>query len=101
MGVPRSEVVKLLIPAFLPFNLIKSSLNAAITFCLYKPVVTALRKAGLVRPLSVSASVSGDGASSAGSSAPAKRQNAFWFYIIAALVVITCVLLILSYNKVI
>ncbi|HPZ22469.1 MAG TPA: ECF transporter S component, partial [Bacillota bacterium] len=33
---------------FLPFNLIKSGLNAALTMLLYKPVVTALRKRNLV-----------------------------------------------------
>lgn len=42
MGIPREEVVKLLLPAFLPFNLIKGGLNAAITMLLYKPVVSVL-----------------------------------------------------------
>ena len=42
MGVPREEVIKLLLPAFLPFNLIKGGLNAAITMLLYKPVVSVL-----------------------------------------------------------
>jgi len=36
MGVPREEVVALLIPAFLPFNLIQYGLNAALTMLLYK-----------------------------------------------------------------
>ena len=43
MGYPREAIVKLLLPAFLPFNLIKGGLNAAIAMLLYKPVVTALR----------------------------------------------------------
>ncbi len=43
MGLPREAVAELLIPAFLPFNLIKGGLNAAITLILYKPVLTALR----------------------------------------------------------
>ena len=47
MGVEREVVVGLLIPAFLPFNLIKAGLNAAITMLLYKPVVKGLRKAHL------------------------------------------------------
>lgn len=42
MGCPREAVAELLIPAFLPFNLIKGGLNAAIAMLLYKPVVTAL-----------------------------------------------------------
>ena len=34
MGFPREAVADLLIPAFLPFNLIKGGLNAAFTFML-------------------------------------------------------------------
>ena len=45
MGVPREEVVKLLLPAFLPFNFIKGGLNAAITILLYKPALSALGRA--------------------------------------------------------
>ena len=48
MGVPRSEVVKLLIPAILPFNLLKTGLNAAFTMLLYKPIINALKKANLI-----------------------------------------------------
>lgn len=43
MGIPREEVAKLLLPVFLPFNLIKGGLNAAITMLLYRPVLSALR----------------------------------------------------------
>ncbi|MBR4692106.1 MAG: ECF transporter S component [Oscillospiraceae bacterium] len=52
MKMPRAAVAGLLIPTFLPFNLIKGGINATLTFLLYKPVVTALRKAGLVPPSS-------------------------------------------------
>lgn len=48
MGYPREAVANLLLPAFLPFNLLKGGLNAAIAMLLYKPVVTGLRKAGLL-----------------------------------------------------
>ena len=48
MGIPRSEVVKLLIPAILPFNLLKTGLNAAFTMLLYKPIINALKKANLI-----------------------------------------------------
>ncbi len=50
MGVPRETVVAMLLPVFLPFNLIKGAMNAAATVLLYKPVVTALRKARLLSP---------------------------------------------------
>ena len=48
MGYPREAVAALMLPAFLPFNLIKGGLNAAITMLLYKPVVTVLRRAALI-----------------------------------------------------
>ena len=48
MGYPREAVVKLLLPAFLPFNLIKGGLNAALSMLLYKPVVTVLRRSHLL-----------------------------------------------------
>lgn len=48
MGIPRTAVVELLLPAFLPFNLFKTVLNAVLTVLLYKYVVSALRAARLV-----------------------------------------------------
>ncbi len=50
MEIPREEVKALLLPAFLPFNLIKGGLNTAFTLLLYKPIVSALRKAKLIEP---------------------------------------------------
>ncbi len=48
MGVDRSAVVAMLPTVFLPFNLIKSGINTGLTMVLYKPLVTALRRANLV-----------------------------------------------------
>lgn len=48
MGLPREAVAELLIPAFLPFNLLKGGLNAAITMLLYKPIKKALNKSHLM-----------------------------------------------------
>ena len=47
-GVPREVVAAMLPTLFLPFNLVKGAINAGLTLLLYKPVVTALRKANLV-----------------------------------------------------
>ena len=51
-GTSRSDIAGMLMPVFLPFNLLKAGLNSAFILLLYKPVVTALRKAGLVAPSS-------------------------------------------------
>ena len=48
MHMDRSVVAAMLPTVFLPFNLAKGGLNMALTLILYKPVVTALRKARLV-----------------------------------------------------
>lgn len=48
MGVEREAVVGMLVPVFLPFNALKALLNSALVLCLYKPLITALRKARLV-----------------------------------------------------
>ena len=88
MGVPRDQVAGLLIPAFLPFNLIKAGLNSSITLLLYKPLVTGLRKAGLVTP------------SPAASAAPAGVKRPF-VLIFAALLLVTCVLLVLVMRGII
>ena len=44
----RAVVAAMLPTVFLPFNVFKGGLNMALTLLLYKPVVTALRKARLV-----------------------------------------------------
>lgn len=49
-GTPRQVIAGMLLPVFFPFNLVKGGLNMAATLLLYKPVVTALRRAGLVPP---------------------------------------------------
>ena len=51
-GVTRADIVPMLPTIFLPFNLAKGGMNMAATLLLYKPVVTALRRAGLVPPSS-------------------------------------------------
>ena len=49
MGVDRQTVEGMLLPVFLPFNVLKAALNTAITLLIYKPLVTGLRSAGLLK----------------------------------------------------
>jgi len=46
-GIEREVIAEMLLPVFMPFNLVKAAMNASLTMVLYKPVVTALRKGGL------------------------------------------------------
>jgi len=47
-GEIRPGVVDMLIPVFLPFNLLKGGLNAAITMLVYKPIRAGLSKSRLL-----------------------------------------------------
>ena len=78
MKVPREVVVSMLIPTFLPFNLVKGGINATLAMLLYKPVVTALRRAHLVE---------------AGSGA--KRSTKWGVVAVSAVLLVTFVLLAL------
>ena len=50
-GWPREQVVPMLLPVFAPFNLIKGTLNAALTLVLYQPITNALRRSHLLPAL--------------------------------------------------
>lgn len=80
MGVERSAVEALLLPVFLPFNLLKAGLNSGLTLFLYKPVVTALRKTKLVET---------------GNSTGTSKVG---IYLFAAGLLITCILLLLVFQ---
>jgi len=79
----REMVAKILLPSILPFNLIKSGLNAAIAMLIYKPLKTALFKASLL-------SVSDTGIQ--------KGRFNIGALICTLFVIVTCVLLILAYR---
>lgn len=85
MGIPRESVAELLIPAFLPFNLIKGGLNVAFTLLLYKPIVSALRHSNII-PRS-----NGDITS----------KNSIGVWGLAFLILATCIFLILSLNGIV
>ena len=84
MGYPRETVAKLLVPAFLPFNLLKAGLNAGFTFLLYKPITTALREAGYI---------------SDSQNMQSRKPIGLWLF--SGVIIITCILLILLFNGII
>ena len=86
MGMPREAVAAMLVPVFLPFNLIKSALNAAIAMLIYKPISRALRQIGLVEP--------------AGGQAPEKK-SVLGAMLVAALVLVSCIFIVLIMRGII
>lgn len=87
MGVPRETVAAMLLPVFLPFNLGKYILNAAITMLIYKPIVTALRKANLLAPSSSDAT-------------PAQKKQHLGTILVSLVILITCILGFLAWQGV-
>ena len=83
-GTSRSDIAGMLVPVFLPFNLLKAGLNSSFILLLYKPLVVSLRKAGLLP-------ATGSGAKSA-------KSGVMLF---AALLLITCVLFVLVLRGII
>lgn len=53
MGVPRAAVIEMIPTVLFPFNLAKAFMNSAIAMLLYKPVITALRRAKLIKTAQV------------------------------------------------
>jgi Predicted membrane protein len=44
MNVPRKVVIDMLVPAIIPFNLIKAGINSVIAFVLYETVIRVIKK---------------------------------------------------------
>lgn len=85
--ISREAVLGMLAPIFLPFNLLKGGLNAAITMLLYKPVRLALDKSHLL-PLPAVSGVK-------------TAKLSIGAILVSAFVIATCVLLILSLQGII
>ncbi|MCL2664757.1 MAG: ECF transporter S component [Defluviitaleaceae bacterium] len=82
VNVPREVVAGMLIPYFLPFNMIKSGLNAGIAMLLYKPVSVTLRKMTVIEK----------------DQTGGKTIFNIGGIIISVFVIVTCVLFILAYQ---
>lgn len=81
MNLPREQVVGMLMPVFLPFNLIKGILNASMTFLLYKPVIGTLRKTRMIEAEAVGS-----------------KKTYIPLVIAACFILLTCALIILALN---
>ena len=86
MGYPREAVAAMLVPVFLPFNLVKGAINAAVTMLVYKPVSRALKRAGLVE---FHAGVK------------PQKKSAVGAALIAALVLVSCIFAVLIMRGII
>ncbi len=76
-GTSREDIAAMLMPVFLPFNLLKVGFNSALTLALYKPLVGALRKTGLIPQKEH------------------KGSSKIGIYVIAGVLLVTCILFLL------
>ena len=84
MGYDRAMVAEMLVPYFLPYNLLKGGINASITILVYKPIVMGLRKARLIPNSKVE-----------------KNKSNIGIMLVAAAVLATCIVVILAMNGII
>jgi len=88
LGVPRQVVAGMLLPVFLPFNLIKGGLNATLALLLYKPLIRALRASNMLPAREQPAAQT------------AKKIN-IGVMLVTGLVLVSCILMILVLQGVI
>lgn len=84
MGGTREAVAAMLLPVFLPFNALKAGFNSALVLALYKPLTGALRKARLLPQRS-----------------SRKTDPKPGIYILAAALLVTCILCLLVMQGII
>lgn len=87
-GIPREVIVPMLPTIFLPFNAIKGGINMGVTLMLYKPVITILRKTGLVETVKT---VEGE----------TKKKFSAGPILLGAFILVTCVIIVLAVNGII
>jgi len=80
-GWPRDMVAEMLLPIFMPFNLLKGFINASLTMLLYKPIVTALRKSHLLE---------------SGTDHTRVKRRSVGMLLVGGVILVTCVLVILA-----
>jgi len=99
-AVSRDAVLKLLVPVFLPFNLIKGVLNSALTLLLYKPLMRVLRLSRLLPESRGGGGSAAAPASSAGEKGGAPDKSvARAVFVLAALLVVTCAIVMFVMLK--
>jgi riboflavin transporter FmnP len=86
-GIAREQVLSMLVPIFLPFNLLKGAINSALTMLLYKPIRLALDKSRLMPLLN--------------NPEKKKTKATVGVIIVSAFVLITCILVVLSWRGII
>ena len=89
MSTPREVIAKMLIPVFLPFNLLKGTLNIGIVLAVYKPLSKILRKLNMMPQPNFDKTSALSGSS---------KIN-IGILLLSCFIIIACVLIILLMNN--
>lgn len=84
MGIPREAITSMLLPVYVPFNLLKSGLNGGIALFIFKFANQALQKTHLITTRDDNISEN--------------KNSVVGAVIVSCLIIITCVLVIFAYN---
>lgn len=84
MGIPREAVTSMLLPVYVPFNLLKSGLNGGIALFIFKFANQALQKTHLIPTVD--------------EDTIDKKKSIASAVIVSCITITTCVLIILAYN---
>lgn len=84
MGIPREAITSMLLPVYVPFNLLKSGLNGGIALFIFKFANQALQKTHLIPTQDDNISEN--------------KNSVVGAVIVSCLIIITCVLVIFAYN---
>lgn len=85
-GIPREAIAAMILPVFIPFNLLKAGLNGGVALFIFRFAIEALQKADLI-PKQASGEKS-------------KKGGIIGAVVVAGLLILTCVLIILVINGV-
>ena len=85
-GIPREAIVEMLLPVFVPFNLIKAGLNGGIALFIFRFAIEALQKANLIPKQTFEEK--------------SKKNSIIGAVVVAGIIILTCVLVILIINGV-
>lgn len=84
MGIPREAITAMLLPVYVPFNLLKSGLNGGIALFIFKFANQALQKTHLIPTQD--------------DNIQENKNSVIGAVIVSCLIITTCVLIILAYN---
>lgn len=85
-GIPREAIAQMLLPVFVPFNLLKAGLNGGLALFIYRFALEALQKSNLIPKQQLNDK--------------SKKGAVIGTIVISILIIATCVLTILAINGV-